>query len=144
MQNVSTEKAGQYHRFQSFLLLGINRDSNVKEGAWTFLEYLLSEETQQWEPQAMGYFPVRREGFAQYISVEGIDNAGSPISAAQEEKDALQELAEHAYLDPYRLYDPLYDIILEECDAYFAGDKSIEQVTGNIQNRVTLYLQEKK
>jgi multiple sugar transport system substrate-binding protein len=34
------------------------------------------------------------------------------------------------------------DIITEEASAYFAGDKSAEEVTKLIQNRVTIYLGE--
>lgn len=40
-------------------------------------------------------------------------------------------------------YD-IQDIILEEADAYFAEDKTEQEVASIIQNRVKLYLDERR
>ena len=40
--------------------------------------------------------------------------------------------------------DDLLDIILEQADAYFAGDKSLEETAGLIQNRAKLYVNERR
>jgi hypothetical protein len=40
-------------------------------------------------------------------------------------------------------YDPqVYSIIHEEAEAYFAGQKTVEQATQTIQQRVSLYVAE--
>ena len=36
----------------------------------------------------------------------------------------------------------IVDIIVEECDAYFSGDKTMEEVIAVTENRVQLYLNE--
>ena len=38
--------------------------------------------------------------------------------------------------------DPIEEIILEEADAFFAGDKDVRTVAGIIQSRAQLYLNE--
>jgi len=38
---------------------------------------------------------------------------------------------------------PLYKIVFEETKPYFAGEKTLDQVIDVIQNRMTLYMQEK-
>lgn len=46
---------------------------------------------------------------------------------------------------PYRNMDPaLEDIIMEEVGAYFSGDRDVKSVAAQIQNRVQLYLDERK
>lgn len=39
--------------------------------------------------------------------------------------------------------DKLYEILLEEADSYFSGDKSIEEVTDIIQNKALIYISER-
>ena len=39
---------------------------------------------------------------------------------------------------------PILEIIYEEAEAYFAGSKTIEEIIPTIENRVQLYLDEKK
>ena len=39
---------------------------------------------------------------------------------------------------------PILDIVCEEAEDYFSGSKSAEEVTEVIENRVRLYLNERK
>ena len=39
---------------------------------------------------------------------------------------------------------PVIDIICEEAEQYFNGSKSVEEVVSVIENRVNLYLNERK
>lgn len=132
---------GQYHGFSQFMILGMNSGSGQKEGAWDFLEYLLSEDVQNWSQSSMSVFPVREDAFDNYIS-EAYDEKGERSSLTEEEKRALRKLAENAHLHPYRIFDPLYDIVLEESDEYFAGRRTASETAEIIQNRVQLYLDE--
>lgn len=46
---------------------------------------------------------------------------------------------------PYRNLDPsIENIIMEEVEAYFSGDRDVKSVAAQIQNRVQLYLDERK
>ena len=40
--------------------------------------------------------------------------------------------------------DTAMDVIFEEVDAYYAGEKTLEQVTANIQKRMSIYMEEQK
>ena len=62
-----------------------------------------------------------------------------PVTQAQ--IDDLTNLLENGQAGSIRNLYPLA-IIAEECDSYFSGDKSAEEVTRIIENRVGLYLQE--
>lgn len=133
---------GQHHSFNRFMMLGMNSGSGQKEGAWAFLEFLLSEEIQSWNSATMNVFPVREDAFERNISAAYSDNRGEQVTITKEEKKAFKELAENAYIHPYRIYDPMYNIVLEESAAYFAGDRTAEETARIIENRVQLYMDE--
>ena len=133
-----------YNQFQSFLMLGINSSSSKQEGAWEFLEYLLSEEAQNWTDQQIQAFPVRKEGFEHYIRATPLMNEDmSREYATEEECVQLRKMADNACLNPWQIFNPVYNIILEESQAYFTGDKDLKETAAIIQNRVNLYLEER-
>lgn len=139
-----------------------------KEGAWEFLCYLLGEE-QQSEMWKMLYndwqLPVNRKAFEAYaereIEVGAIEPASesNPViykagrdlnGLSKEEYRALYDLTpervekiredlEKAKYAPYRT-EHILDIIYEETAAYFAGDKSLEEVCDIIESRVGIYV----
>lgn len=117
--------------------IGINSQSPNKEGAWAFLEFCLSQTAQD----QTSYFPVKRDVFERRAkkALENLAMADRPITQAQ--IDELTNLLENGRADSIRNLHPLA-IIVEECDSYFNGDKSAEEVTRIIENRVGLYLQE--
>lgn len=134
---------GIHHNFRSFVLLGINSYSHNKEGAWAFLEYLLSQEVQSWSHESFRRFPVRKDAFLQYItSAPWIAENNVKQYASEEECRALQEMIDNTYLHTYNMENPILTIMLEECELYFSGAKSVEETAGMIQNRVLLYLSE--
>lgn len=60
-----------------------------------------------------------------------------------------------AYLEEYLAFieravprpaesDTLFDMVMEEADSYFSSDKSLDETVKTIQNRVQLYLDERK
>lgn len=132
----------QHHSFSRFVLLGMNTHSEYKEGAWAFLEFLLSEEMQSWNSMEMNVFPVREDAFDRNISGAFYNSRGELVTMSGEEKESLRKLVDNAYLHTYRIYDPTYDIVWEECGAYFAGDRTARETAEIIQNRVQLYLDE--
>jgi len=59
----------------------------------------------------------------------------------EEKVDRVRKMLEEARVYPLRT-EPIRTIIAEEAAAYFAGDRSVDDVCVNVQNRVQLYLSE--
>lgn len=127
----------------------ISGQSQNKEGAWAFVKSLFSEEYQS---NVMG-FPVIRQYFEAMleeamsdtvnmrVTVLGADIRLEPMS--EEEARILRNLVYSAVLTEN--YDTtIYNIIMEETEAYFAGQKTAEEVAGIIQTRVQIYVDEKR
>lgn len=139
---------GQGITFSSGMMLGINANSNVKEEAWDFLKFLLSEEMQS-SPELKG-FSLRKsvvdaaidqvqlgleEGTVQLIT--GVIPKPFPNSELQSLKSLIEEAGIFSKSDP-----KVISIIYEESSTYYAGQKSAEEVAKLIQNRVTTYMNE--
>ena len=60
----------------------------------------------------------------------------------QAERDAFYEYVSNAKPDDYYYNNAIYNIITEEADVYFAGDKTAEQTAEIIQNRVSILISE--
>lgn len=130
----------------------MNSASENKEGAWDFLEFLLSEELQNsidWG------FPVRRDSFEDYLSYSYIkeeDNSeefnycwNQGRQPAQEDFDLVWEMLDRAVYRSSGAYfndNPARVILEEEVGMYFAGDATLDETVKKIQNRVGLYLSE--
>ena len=131
-------------------ILGINRSSD-KESAEEFLRYLLTEEAQR-KCDTYG-FPVRKSTLEYLIGMEQ-KKKDAPQTLRDDllfwEEDGLDEkqLAQFADLlgraKPFPVeLDGLYEIVREELDPYFAGNRPIEESLYALDNRVQLYLDEK-
>lgn len=130
----------------SFVLSG---QSSHLEGAWTFARYLLTEEYQSGLLDRGGGLPTRRDVFednvqkaAEYEGFCFINNEYTSLPAlTSEQLDMAVEFIEgvnHTAFDDITVMN----IIYEEAESYFQGQKDVEKVTEVIQNRVSLYLQE--
>ena len=62
--------------------------------------------------------------------------------STQEEIDEILHVMEHVKLSSYS-YGEIMQIIYEETESFFAGDRSAQEVEYIIQDRVQLYLDEK-
>lgn len=148
--------------------LGINVNSAHKEAAWEFIEYYLQI---NWEEASMfGSLPISktkiRKRYEYLTELEYVEGAvtmdGEPatkmkgtISVAseikhydfieQDQADAILNAVETADFRPMSEEEEMIvRIVLEEAESYYRGDKSLEEVTGLIQNRVQLLLNERK
>ena len=122
--------------------LAISADSSCKEGAWAFVKYFLSEDY-QWESGAG--FPIREDVLEEQIKAacdpNGIYNMESPLS----EEDAAQYMDFIKSVSQTQLFDQeLIEIVTEECQVYFAGEKTAEETAEVIQRRASLYMAENK
>lgn len=146
--------------------LGMNARSKVKEGAWEFISFLLSDEEQSGSPGGFRWgFPVRQAVIDElcekamektYTTDEngnqieqstmgiGMDDFSMEVYASSEQQIAqLTEVLEKAdtlgYFD-----DQVYRIIAEEAAAFFAGQKTAAEVADIIQSRARLYVSENR
>lgn len=150
----------------------ISASSPNKEAAWSFIETLLSKELQKSKELPHG-IPIRADVFEEKLAEEMephykldangevlLDENGKPkeeshvgvfvgdmefwlYAVTQEEADGIRQVISR--IDG--MYDEnniLMEIILEEIEPYFAGQKSVDEAADIIQNRVQLYLNESR
>ena len=162
---------GGHVKSNEYQLVAVNQDSPYKEGAWEFIEYLLKE-GQSLITYLDSYYPVSKEAFEALIqreievgAVEYYMKGDKPGEAYKRGVGDYKKLGEEAYREKYditeqdgeNIYALLEDarampiknrqilaIIYEEAAAYFTGSKTIEEVIPIIENRVQLYLEERK
>ena len=119
----------------------ITSTSSKKEEAWKFIEWYLYKEDEFDKLELCA--DRRRMEEKVGIALAGRENVnGGEPAMTEEDRETLESLLEH--LDP--LPDdnaPLYRIAYAEARTYFSGDKTLDEVIKVIQNRATLYLQEK-
>ncbi|MDE6063720.1 MAG: extracellular solute-binding protein [Lachnospiraceae bacterium] len=126
--------------------IAINASSQNKEGAWAFIEYLLSEEVQR--QIAENAFPVDKKIFQEAVDnvdkekVYGYDRyTAVEIYITDESIADCLAWIERGKIAPTHA-DYILGIVEEESEFYFMGDKSIAEISDTIENRVRLYLME--
>ncbi|MBO4241666.1 MAG: hypothetical protein J5883_00110, partial [Clostridiales bacterium] len=134
--------------------VAIAAKASDKDGAWEFLKYLLGNESQIKISASKNEIPISRTAYETRIMTEYDDYQKMIDEARADDKTAASRQADEAkieefmgILDSTTLHldcDPSVRIIVsEEIDAYFAGQKSIDQVADIIQNRASTVLSEK-
>ncbi|MFD0618740.1 ABC transporter substrate-binding protein [Paenibacillus sp. GCM10027629] len=121
--------------------LGISANSPVKDEAWKFIAFLMSEEAQSLK---------EREGFSLLTSVneqtlqdieKRVKNGEITTKMTVRHFDELKQLIQSAS-SLAKADDKMLSIIEEESKSYFSGQKSAKEVAKLIQNRVTTYINE--
>ena len=164
------EDGSSGNAFNSDCTLSISTTCKDKAGAWAFIRSTLSEDFQK----GLWNLPILKSAFdanakeamtQEYVTDENgnqvLDENGEPIpisnggmsvgnepmielyAVTQEQYDAVMALIDSttSFVD----YDQnVLDIITDEAAGYFAGSKTVEEVSGLIQSRVSLYIQEQK
>ncbi len=152
-------------------LYAISSKSSCKDGAWAFIESMLTAESYEAGSYYMYGFPTRKDAldkvYKEAMDIEYVkdengeimkDENGEPMKerktgmgwddfyvdycgSTQEEIDELQALIDSAR--PGDTTDEeISNIINEEADAYFKGQKSVDEVADIIQSRVKIYISE--
>lgn len=146
--------------YKSSVKLGINSNSKVQQEAWEFLKFLVSEEMQS-SAEMMG-IPVHKgaadmmlQEAAQKIAqgetgnlqpgVVPTENAGQEVipdaKFVEQQIQYAKTILEGAKVTS-SIDKQVDSIIKEEVQSYFSGQKSAEDVSKLIQNRVMTYLNE--
>ncbi|QHW29554.1 carbohydrate ABC transporter substrate-binding protein [Paenibacillus rhizovicinus] len=141
--------AGGY--FQTYRSVAIGANSKVKPEAWDFVEFLMSEEIQS--PSNATGFPINKAAFAKQI--QDMKALGSFKSIPEGPLQGKDVKVDDAMLDGLNAYvngavhpvaatksDKVWEIVVEEAKAFYAGQKSAEDVANLVQNKVTTYLNE--
>lgn len=141
-------------------VLGINVNSGHKQEAWEFIRYFLSEE---YQTDSCSNLPVHRKALAQrladagkvtYQEVNGEQAAivhekyfegEEPVRVevlTGEDGEVLLSLISSIKASAEVDYS-LYNIVCEEVQAYFAGDKSMEEIVKVLQGRMQVAMAER-
>lgn len=160
------ERQGNYVR-PSGGFVGISSNSKNKEGAWEFLQMLLSQEYQDSLNNQMYIgFPIRISATEKQLEEAmkpeyTTDENGNQIemekcqwqfddfdvsiyAATQEEADELMTLLQSATYLQTNVYSEMSDIIIEEAEPFFKGQKTAGEVANIIQNRIQVYMNENR
>lgn len=132
--------------------LYVSSTTDKEEGIQEFISYLLSEATQlQDSKNGTAQMPVRMDvmdEFLEYcrepgrtIIVSGVNYVEKGLT--DEQIELYKEFFERAEPEPDS-DDELYDIMCEELVPYLDGYRTLEEVADIMDNRVQLYLNERK
>lgn len=133
--------------FSSPFQLAIQAKSAVKEEAWQFISFLLSEEAQTMQ-ELYGFSILKSVNEKNLDEAQKQVNSGTmkredgtaikvPDEAFDHFKALINEANRFASLDR-----TVFSIIDEESKSFFSGQKSVDEVANLIQSRVTTYLNE--
>ncbi len=141
---------GSGNRIRSAAVYAISAKSKHAEGAWAFIKTFLEPEYQKNLPS---FFPMLRSAYNENVAdyregkIHNTYNNGR-ISVeldgiTPEEENKLLTAIESATAGVF--YDNnITDIIREESQGYFKGQKTADEVAVIVQNRVKIYLQERQ
>jgi multiple sugar transport system substrate-binding protein len=147
--NASGQEAGGF--FRTYKTIGINKRSDVKDEAWDFIKFMLSDEMQD-QVRGAG-FSLNKATYkkvAQDVLKKGKVISDQPVGImkgkefeiTQKDIDDLEKFLTSAKY-PVQFRPSKIDVILlKESKSYFTGQKSPEEVAKLIQNRVTIVLNE--
>jgi len=145
--NANDQQAGGY--FRPYTTIGINEKSSVKEEAWDFLKFMLSDEI-----QASGTgFPLNKTLYEKQkqqlleegkvtVSQEMGGMSGKVFEVMAKDIQGLDQFLSGALHPVAFKPSKVEEIISTESKAYFSGQKSAEEIAKLIQNRVTTFLNE--
>jgi ABC-type glycerol-3-phosphate transport system substrate-binding protein len=137
--------------------MAISASSSHQEGAWEFIKTMLADDiqTSSWGlPVTVAAFDeLMADAMEQSYYMDGDEKVYYDQTSYIGETQYTVEPVTQAQLDELKEYingasisgnydTDIIDIITEEAAAYYSGDKSVEEVTKLIQNRVTIYLGE--
>ncbi len=118
----------------SRMTVAISKSTPYAQEAWDFLCTLFNEENQKHFAENLGGIPVSRNGVdALCKKCEMTENEASAFEAE------LERTHEVCVRD-----DSIMDIVKEEAEGFFMGQKEIRSVVSTINNRVATILKERK
>lgn len=136
-------ESGGSRKLEAFLSFGISETSELKDGAWEFVKFILQYDYSEGDGMSMasGVQPSCISLSEKYIREAEETSAEYLNGISEESADAYRRfLNMPAYSDI--LYKNIMRIIREETDIFFAGERTSEETATAVQNKVSLYLNE--
>lgn len=143
---------GAQYRLIPDAVLAMNGKSENKDGAWDFLQFLLSEEFQN---EIDWGFPAREDSFERYLEnsyrsreenermAQEYFYSTNYYEPTEEDFERVRNMVEHSILERNMFtQSQVKNILYEEVGMFFSGDASLEETLEKIDNRVRLYLNE--
>ncbi|MCD7891201.1 MAG: extracellular solute-binding protein [Ruminococcus sp.] len=145
------------------LNLSILSDSPNKDAAWSFIKAFFTEEYQEKYSNDYNGFPIIKEAFdkaadesmskqyyiddngekVEYDSTYWIGNTEVAIEPlTQEERDYIYDYITSITRKSATFDSDIYNICMEEAEAYFAGESTAEETANMIQNCVSIFISE--
>lgn len=122
---------------------GIYVKSDNKEGAWAFMQALLNDSFQQKEGLGWAVCKSAFEYSWENAKSQSFRINNTDIEAITDSEIAIFEnIIENGEFQSGLLDQNIRDVVLEEAEIFFSGDKGAEEVAESIQNRVQLILDE--
>lgn len=148
---------------------GMSAQSENKDAAWQFLRTFFTEEYQltgyqlpsnkkafdkqmekamtvQYEKDSDGNYILDENGEKKPIPMMSFYDGVTQYTSyclSQDEADTIRELVDTT-TRAYRLDDSINSIVFEQAEAYFAGQKSVDEVARLIQSKASIYVNEQR
>ena len=131
-------------------LFAISNNSECKDVAWNFVSRFLKPEYQN---SLRNTFPVAKESLYRLCdNSQGTDIEGNTFYYGAENEQILIGLGKEVALELVHLIERLdnrvvwnrdvFQIVIDEATYFFAGERDIETVIANMENRLSIYLNE--
>lgn len=143
-------EAGPGGYFRSYRTVGMNAASTVKQEAWKFIKFMMSDEISA-TPLSAG-FPINKalyekglEELRQTGMVRGHEEEplqGASVGVDDASLELLTGYVNGAVHPVVYQASRLEELIIRESAAFFGGQKTAEAVARLIQNKATAYLNE--
>lgn len=148
------ENMGNGAMFDVPCLYGINTYSENKEESWMFIKELLEDERQK---EIEDYFPVNKNIFEEKLKActKSVDKGKSVVyitgdtqieailnGISQEDIDRVRKSV-YGCNQYYYMDNDFFNIIREEAEVYYAGQKNEDEAINIINNRMGIYFNEK-
>ena len=127
------DRQGAYMKFNT--MLGMNVKSEKKEGAWSFMRMFMTQEFQK--DNIFCDWPTRTDCYEQKLTDEVEDTP-----EYEQDVPVLRQIIENTHKRD-QTEDALMDeIIWDEAEKYFQGEKTLDETVDIIQKRCETYVNE--
>ena len=117
----------------SQMTVAVSKSTPYVQEAWDFILTLFEEENQLHFTEKLGGIPIRRSA---------VDTLCEKCSMTEQEKSAFAEELGKKHCARI-VDDSVMDIVKEEAEGYFMGQKDVNSVVSTTQNRVATVLKER-
>lgn len=145
---------GTGHTITTSGALSISSKSDVKDGAWEFIKYVMMKD----EISSMyAGLPVRKKAYENFKK-QSLNNNDSEYTMGdghisitvkkptQEDIDVIDELISNTNATSGASFfdEKVFEIMDEEIQSYFEGQKTVDEICDILQSRISIYLAESK